>query len=78
MKMLFDSSPNEVNDRTLTNRMHRLFSFLWAETKMQHEGEINSLESMMRSSQETLHQMIIKHQQAVSGQSNRHPTDWAC
>ena len=70
--------PNEVNDGTLTNRMHRLFSFVWAETKMQHEGEINSLESMMRSSQETLHQMIIKHQQAVSGQCNRHPTDWSC
>ena len=42
------------------------FLFWHAETKMQHEGEINGLESMMRSSQETLQQMVVKHKQAVS------------
>lgn len=35
------------------------------ETKIQHHEEINSLELMMKASQETLHQMSLKHQQTL-------------
>ncbi len=39
---------------------------MYLETKIQHHEEINSLELMMKASQETLHQMSLKHQQTVN------------
>lgn len=41
------------------------FTVFFAETKLQHHEEINSLELMMKASQDTLRQMSIKHQQTV-------------
>jgi hypothetical protein len=42
------------------------FSSSSSENKVQHLAEINSLESMMKASQDTLRQMSLQHKQTVS------------
>ena len=41
-------------------------TWTFSETKVQHHAEINSLETMMKASQDTLRQMSLQHKQTVS------------
>jgi hypothetical protein len=41
------------------------FRLVHSESQIQHQEEINSLEMMMNTSQDTLRQMTVKHQATV-------------